>query len=768
MASRSRRSGMTTAIIEALERRQLLSGASVTVQAPAQGAVGFDLNVSAQLHGEPALDAWGQPLHLDAKFDFGDWASSLTDGALTAGADGNYASNMDHAYLQAGTYTVTVGYYQINDLIAQDQLQVTIAPRSSGGVQIAAITQHAFSGSVGTFSADSEPQQVNINWGDGADTPGSVVDLGNGTFRVDGSHTYTDPGAFTIGTYDGSGVPLITSTATVTGDPLPITGTSIPLTDHAIVGVSYYAQLADFSPIPYPAPGNPASDQANTQIDWGDGTPADQQPMGAYVVGEPYQVSGGHTFARAGLYDVTISFFEGSDLRATVHDTLQVDATGPGGVQLTPVTGHSLAGSVGTFTSTAMPDSLAPGEFPATIDWGDGRKSAGALVSLGNNQYEVDGHHTYTAPGHYAIEVNVVQKPPTVGAGLGIAQPLEGALVIHSAADVSGAAVSNDPQAGISVRGLPQPGVVSLDMYTHDLAKLSGLSPQDGIPDVEIHYLDGQHIDYGTGINVQETTARWDGNEFVVAGSAQYIDAGTYHIEVTFKSGNTVYGSVTVSVPVTQNPPGGLTINAVPGQPFTGAVETFTLGPGQQLPSQIDVSWGDNGPVSAGRIVDLGNGNYEVVSTHTFVAPGEYRVFISAQYPQAPAADQMAVPMQNRSTAIVSAPASQPPSSINAQTLRGQSVGALTEMAGESFAATLGAAAVPEDGTTVLVRWGDGTRATNGDTAADNGKLVASGLHKYRRAGHYTAVVLFKRAGKVVARMRERFTVIKAPSVKRA
>ena len=417
------------------------------------------------------------------------------------------------------------------------------------------------------------------------------------------------------------------------------------------------------------------------------------------------------------------------------------------------------------------PPAIQPGTFLAVINWGDGRTSEGTVVSLGNNEYQIAGRHTYWGPGQYTITASAGLTSTTVPPGSMMPQFIIPQFTFQGTARVSGPGVPEQLPAGITIEALPQQPGVTIDQYMNSLAKLSGLSPLDAIPQVEIRYLDGETVDYGFGAkNFQVVNTDWDGSGFTASAEGSYAEGGTYHIQVTFKSGDTVFGSVVVPITINQNPPGGLSINAVAGQTFSGPVETFTLGAGQELPSKTYVYWGDNDvTTSPGTLVDLGNGTYEIVASHTFAQPGEYRVFVHSEYADTTPPDAFSAPLQDRSTAYVAAADSQAGGGqqiVAAQSsLRsdGKPI-ALTEIAGASFTATVGSILGSIDGITAVIRWGDGTRST-ATLQASGGSVVASGSHTYRRGGHYHAVTVFMRHGKVVGRVRETFIVARSAVV---
>jgi len=543
---------------------------------------------------------------------------------------------------------------------------------------------------------------------------------------------------------------MITSAAAVGGDPAPITGTALPH-DHAIAGAAYVASLAQFDPIPWAVSGNPGSDTPSVTLDWGDGS--QPEVLTNVTTGGPYTVIGGHTFTKPGTYDVTLSLFERTDLRATVHTQVIVDPTSPGGQMLSLTTGQRFSGLVATYIGKT-PSYLPPGAFPAVIDWGDGHKSAGTVTSTGGSHFQVDARHTYANPGEYAIAVNVVQDPPPDPTGT-LPIYLGSGITIHSRAEVTGAAVAQPPPAGVVVSALPQQAGVTTEMFVNTLAKLTGLSPEDAIPDVEIHYLDGQHINYGTGINVEEKTAEWDGTGFTTNASADYVEGGTYHIEVTFKSGDVAYGTVDVAVPIDQNPPGGVTINAVAGAPFTGVVATLTDTHYHRAPDAITIDWGDNTDRATPTVTPLGNDQYQASGTHTYTQAGEYRLTIFALYHVNPQMDDESLFV--RSTAEVSADPPIPSAVLPAKS----GWTSFTGVAGDPIWENLATfdAGSNAAGLTAIVRWGDRTRAMPAQILDDAGRVTANAQHVYAKAGNFTAVILFKRAGKTLARMRDRISI---------
>ena len=162
-------------------------------------------------------------------------------------------------------------------------------------------------------------------------------------------------------------------------------------------------------------------------VRWGDGSTATAGTVTIDSSGNII-VSGGHTYSKAGKYAVTVSL-KGASLNKSGKPTsntvalgsikssaIAAQANSSGGVTIDEVPGVAFTTSVGTFTT------LAPGtHLHASINWGDGSTSVGTLksvsvIGLDEIEFEVDGTHTYAAPGTYPIQVSVTKTfaPATV------------------------------------------------------------------------------------------------------------------------------------------------------------------------------------------------------------------------------------------------------------------------------------------------------------------------------------------------------------------
>jgi hypothetical protein len=181
-------------------------------------------------------------------------------------------------------------------------------------------------------------------------------------------------------------------------------------------------------------------------IDWGDGTSS----IGA-VSGSAgnYTVTDTHVYAQPGSHPVSIDVREASGngttlgATATVRTAVPLTATG---MTVSAVEGQSFSGVVATLTDP-NPASTAD-NFTATIDWGDGTTSPGAL-SGSNGAYTVSGTHLYYVTGNYDVTVVTVctvfpdLAPSTANSIAQVANPALIAGVLTPPVAVEGQAFSD-------------------------------------------------------------------------------------------------------------------------------------------------------------------------------------------------------------------------------------------------------------------------------------------------------------------------------------
>src|ERR1043166_5841951 len=258
-----------------------------------------------------------------------DWGDGTTTAGTVVGAAGSFTVfGGPHTYADEGqdliqttltrtsdnaqataTGTADVGEADVLSLIANDISASQGSPFNN--VQLATFTD-TYTGQVASdFIAV-------IDWGDGATTLGTVSG-GSGSFTVNGSHTYADPGTdqFTVTVLDDDGGTATASgsaTATVAARTEPgQLGLRLATEGTALPNTTTVATFTD----------SLTSDTASefaASIDWGDGVTTVGTVTGS---NGPFPVQGGHTYAD-----------EGSDpaIVTLTHTADQASATASGSV----------------------------------------------------------------------------------------------------------------------------------------------------------------------------------------------------------------------------------------------------------------------------------------------------------------------------------------------------------------------------------------------------------------------------------------------------
>src|SRR5205814_2278841 len=141
-------------------------------------------------------------------------------------------------------------------------------------------------------------------------------------------------------------------------------------------------------------------------IDWADDTSA----AGAVSLAGSGRVvvAGSHTWAAPGTYAITVNAQDnepGEDTTAASHRTLRVGGAPLAGASVEPLTGTERVLLDGVTVAAFHAGSNTGVPNGATIDWGDGSRSGGAVVDLGEGLYAVQGSHAYPKSGTYTVTV---------------------------------------------------------------------------------------------------------------------------------------------------------------------------------------------------------------------------------------------------------------------------------------------------------------------------------------------------------------------------
>ncbi len=148
---------------------------------------------------------------------------------------------------------------------------------------------------------------------------------------------------------------------------------------------------------------------ATPKINWGDGTaiangtliPDFSRPVyGAEIV------RGSHTYAKAGIYTVTVDLGRTKGFTSTARSTAVVSAKDLRAVgEALEIRGARVANRIVAKFTDATP--VAANQYAATIDWGDGVSSPAIVKAAGTGEFAVLGTHTYREPEAFSLSVRV-------------------------------------------------------------------------------------------------------------------------------------------------------------------------------------------------------------------------------------------------------------------------------------------------------------------------------------------------------------------------
>jgi hypothetical protein len=267
-----------------------------------------------------------------------------------------------------------------------------------------------------------------IDWGDGsAPDPSAVVAPGYGVFNVFGSHRFAEQGRFEVlvriavdaaGPTPGGEVVAHSDSFVVRDAPLTSAGlqtTWLHLDAGIDSGDSWVATFADANPGASP-------DEFAASIDWGDGSGSDATAITRFNT-TTYKVHGRHAYAWPGAYRVTTTIRDieapdgsvtvGADTTAIVANSAPPIFSAVGTTGIVAIAGTPFTAQLAT-VSVVRPRTLnlAPSDFVARIDWGDGTPvDAVATVTQPAGRgtpFVVAGTHTYATRGTYAPIVSIL------------------------------------------------------------------------------------------------------------------------------------------------------------------------------------------------------------------------------------------------------------------------------------------------------------------------------------------------------------------------
>jgi hypothetical protein len=684
-----------------------------------------------------------------ATVDWGDGSrSTLTSagGGVVGIGGGAFAVVGSHAYLEEGNglpfgISITDSTGAINGTAATVSVQdAGLTVRSVGGPTGLQEGSTA-TATVATFS-DADPNgaagdyTATVQWGDGASSTltasgGGIVANPGGGFSVVGSHAYAEEGSYNLAVrvQDAGGASITgTGTALVADAPLQGTAVSFSSTEGQNLTNTVVAHFTDTAQ----GATNPAIYSAT--LSWTDATGSHtaSAPIQYSGSGTTFDVLGGSAVLATGSYGVTVTVRDQGSASVAIPSTATIsDAPLAGAPQtLQAVEGQPLSSVVVAQFTDGFAGATNPGSYTATISYTD---AAGTHNVAGLISYSGSGStFTVRAPslafaqaGSVALSVVVVDNNGSARVTIPSRVSVGDAPLLITGAPASfsgteGGTMSNALVASFAdSNALATPG---------DVASYSATVTWD----------DGLGQSHTSAGRIQAS-----GNAFAVyADDSVPMLQGQHSVTVTI---NDIGGaSVSTADLVTVGPgpdapsASGNSLSVTEGQAFSAVLGGYV---NLDQPSRavggntVQIDWGD-GTSSAGSLVPVAAGQFQVTGTHTYQEEGNY----TATYTVTAAGAGSSV-QGSTSFHVADAPLTltmTPPSVVLAgQTLNGYPVATFSDA--DTFHALGDYSA--------QISWGDGAVTAGAIRDNGNGTYSVLGSHVYGSVGSVTLGVTVHDAG---------------------
>ena len=355
-------------------------------------------------------------------------------------------------------------------------------------------------------------------------------------------------------------------------------------------------------------------------INWGDGTVSAGTLTQSGGVGQPFTVSGSHTYAMEGGYNVhvTVNDIGGVSVGADTQ-ILVVDAPlTPQAVTFSAQPGVAFTTTVGKFLD-ANP-LASENDYIAVIKWGDGTVTDGLVQADSAGGYDVIGTHTYATTGQKSVVVTihdfatgtVVNSTALVGA------PALTAPAAKPAPHIIAAVGQNIS----SVEGKAFSGTVASFQNTDAATLASNLTAK---------------ISWGDGASSAGTIVRDSAGKFHVTGSHTYADPGRYSATVSISAVSGAGASIDFKAAVADAPliaGSPLRLAAKVNQSFSGIVGSFTDTDARNSTAPhytATINWGDGTSSAARFVFDASTHKWNVIASHRYSRKGTFAIRINVK-----------------------------------------------------------------------------------------------------------------------------------------
>ncbi|HEV7223314.1 MAG TPA: hypothetical protein VGN42_11480, partial [Pirellulales bacterium] len=755
----------TVTLIAQVADGDLLVGAAAPIAAT-EGAVftGAALATFAD-SGYPNND----PADFVATIEWGDGTTAI--GNVSTAGDGTFTVGSNHIYADEGTHPIAVTLADAAPGAASATATATAtvvegdALAAGPSVTASAAEGSVFNGAVATFAdgdANNLPADFTsmIDWGDGATSAGTVNEAATtsldmhsqpGDYIGAGAAYHLTPatGAFGVSSRSANDSQITFNYQEPNLGQWWYVEFAAPNGTTLVPGVYEGAARAAFHPpnqpgldvsgdgrgsntltgsftiteAVYDASGNVLRFDA-TFVQHSEGAAAALTGEIKYnAVTGTFTVSGSHTYASDGVYAITTRLAEDAPGTASASASATADVASamtlsPPNAPFAATEGATASGVVALISGPVSTDPA--NDFLATIDWGDGTTTAGAVTGAAGS-YTVAGSHVYSDEGGFTVTVSALEagapSAPAVTATLGVQvadrDSLVGAMAPIAAtegATFTGAALATFSDAG---------------------------SPNNNPTDF------AAFIDWGDGSTTAGTVTTAGDGSFTVSGNHLYADEGSFPVKAILNDDAPGVATATATTTATvadadilaAGP--SVTAAAAQGAVFIGTVATFgDSGYPNSLPANFaaTIDWGD-GTTTAGTVTSQASGALAVSGVHAYAKEGAFDMKITLADAAPGMASATASATANVAGVVILLPPNSPFAATEGTTATG-AVALISDPMGDD----------PASDFLATIDWGDGT-TTAGTVTGAAGSYTVAGSHVYSDEGDFMVFVSAQEAG---------------------
>lgn len=458
--------------------------------------------------------------------------------------------------------------------------------------------------SVTVSDSDGDPLVVNWTFGDGTSAQNTLTGDTSVPQVVSQTHTYSTLGnalTLSVSVWDHVAGHELKVPATVNVLSAPDLGPVIRSMTYSPSQPAYVETQTTWTATAFDAESGTSGKGLLFTWTWGDGTYTVHQ-VSSLANGVPYTDSQTHTWNTLGVYDVTVSVWDGFDVPQNALHNVSTSLLYNVIVNTQP--SAPVVSTIDFIRGLAVNCSATSADTDAdqlnfTWDWGDGTYSLTTHGPSPSVAVTSTVLHTWSAAGDHPVTVYVDD---------GHGHNVSSSAVAH----ISWPATTPVPPCGLRLAMYPNPGIVNNEVWIN-------ISASDANGDPLSFY-----IDLGDWVGTADATTAGgtDGQQYVNI-SYTYADEGRMPIIVyvndSFPDGShEISGPFDVSV-LAENSPPAFTLQSHYTAFYnkTITVAPVTISDPDDDPLAVWYDWGDNTGLSLGNATYFGSHVYKALGTFT-------------------------------------------------------------------------------------------------------------------------------------------------------